>query len=93
MEFLDRRKGLLGLQRLVTRKGDEAARLRCLSGGPPGSFLTAIQGGRMKLGHDMFVVTVWYRLRHHVRADVAPPPCKCSAGVAAEAGLRRSAIR
>ena len=33
----------------------------------------------------MFVVSVWHCLGHHVPTDVAPPPCKCSAGVAAEA--------
>ena len=30
-------------------------------------------------------VSMWQRLGHHAPADVAPPPCKCSAGVAAEA--------
>ena len=39
----------------------------------------------MTLGNDMFVVSVWHRLGHQVPADVAPPPCKCRAGVAAEA--------
>ena len=39
----------------------------------------------MALGNDMFVVSVWHRLGDHVPADVAPPPCKCRAGVAAEA--------
>ena len=33
----------------------------------------------------MFVVSVWHCLGHHVPADVAPPPCKRIAGVAAEA--------
>ena len=37
------------------------------------------------LGNDMFVVSVWHRLGHHVPADVAPPPCKCRVGAAAEA--------
>ena len=55
------------------------------SGGPAGAFLTAIPGGRMTLDDDRFVVSVWHRLGHHVPADVAPVPCKCSAGVAAEA--------
>ena len=27
----------------------------------------------MTLGNDMFVVSVWHRLGHHVPADVAPP--------------------
>ena len=39
----------------------------------------------MTLGNDMFVVSVWHRPGHQVPADVAPPPCKCRAGVAAEA--------
>ena len=58
---------------------------RSSSGGPAGAFLTAIPGGRMTLGNDMVVASVWHRLGHHVPADVAPPPCKCRAGVAAEA--------
>ena len=62
-----------------------AARLRSSFGGPAGAFVTAIPGGCMTLGNAMFVVSVWHRLGHHVPADVAPPPCKCSAGVAAEA--------
>ena len=49
------------------------------SGGLAGAFLTAIPGGRMTLGNDIFVVSVWHRLGQHVPADVAPPPCKCSA--------------
>ena len=55
------------------------------SGGPAGAILTAIPGSRMTLGNDVIVVSVYHRLGHHVPADVAPPPCKCSAGVAAEA--------
>ena len=39
----------------------------------------------MTRGNDMFVVSVWHRPGHHVCADVPPPPCKCSAGFAAEA--------
>ena len=39
----------------------------------------------MTLGNDMFVVSVWHRLGLHISADVAPPPCKCSAGVNPEA--------
>ena len=39
----------------------------------------------MTLDNDMFVVSVWHRLGHHVPANVGPPTCKCSAGVAAEA--------
>ena len=39
----------------------------------------------MTLGNDMFVVSVWHLLGHHVPADVAPPPCKYRAGDAAEA--------
>ena len=57
----------------------DAARLCSSSGGPAGAFLTAIPCGRMTLGNDMFVVSVWHRLGHHVPADVSPPPCKCSA--------------
>ena len=38
----------------------------------------------MTLGNDMFVVSVWHRLGHHVPADVVPPPYTCS-GVAAKA--------
>ena len=67
----------------------DADRLRSSSGGPAGAFLSAIPGGRMTLGNDMLVVSVWHRLGHHVPADVAPPPCKCSAGVAAEADHAR----
>ena len=63
----------------------EAVRLRSSSGGPTGASLTAIPGGRMKLGNGMFVVAVWHRLGHHDPADVAPLPCKCSAGVDAKA--------
>ena len=63
----------------------DAAWLRGSSGGPAGAFLTAIPGGRMTLGNDMFIVSVWHRLGHRVPADVAPPPCKSRAGVAAEA--------
>ena len=74
---------------LDTTQGQRgAARLRSLSGWPSGSFLTTIPGGRMTLGNDMFVVSVWHRLGHHVPADVATPPCKCRAGVAAEADHR-----
>ena len=99
-EFLDGNKGPLGTQQLVRTKEDgachadmlpsfdldttlgqrNAARLRSSSGGPDGAFLTAIPGGRMTLGNDMFVVSVW----HHVPADVAPMPCNCRAGIAAE---------
>ena len=43
----------------------------------------------MTLGNDMFVVSVWHRLGQHVPADVAPPPCKRSVGVAAEADHAR----
>ena len=71
---------------LNTTQGQrDTARLRRSSGGPAGAFMTAIPGGRMTLGNDMFVVSVWHRLGHHVPPDMAPPPCKCSAGVAAEA--------
>ena len=66
-----------------------ACGVRSSSGGPAGAFLSAIPGGRMTLGNDMLVVSVWHRLGHHVPADVAPPPCKCSAGVAAEADHAR----
>ena len=62
----------------------DVARLRSSSGGPAGAFLTAIPGGRIPLDNDIFVVSVWHRLGHHVPADVAPPPCKCSAGITAE---------
>ena len=62
-----------------------AARLRSWSGGPAGAFLTAIPGGRMTLGNDMFVVSVWHRLGRHGPADVPPPPYKCRADIAAEA--------
>ena len=40
----------------------------------------------------LFVVSVWHRLGHHVPADVAPPPCKCSAGVAPEADLDHTMV-
>ena len=35
------------------------------------------------MGDDQFVVAVWHRLGFRVPADVPPPPCKCSVGVAA----------
>ena len=71
---------------LDTTQGQcDAARSRSSSGGPTGAFLTAIPGGRMTLGNEMFNVSVWQRLGHHVPADVAPSPCKCRAGVAAKA--------
>ena len=106
-EFLDSENGLLGVQQLVRRKGDDAchadmlssfdlsttqgqrdavaARLRSWSGGPAGAFLIAIPGGRMTLGNDMFVVSVWHRMGHHVPADVPPPPYKFREHIAAEA--------
>ena len=52
---------------------------------PDRAFLTAIPVGPMTLANDMFVVSVWHHLGHHVPADVATPPCKCRAGVFAEA--------
>ena len=59
---------------LNTTQGQrDAARLRRLSKGPAGAFLPAIPGGCMTLGNDMFVMSVWHRLGHHVPADVAPP--------------------
>ena len=59
---------------LKTTQGQcDAARLRCSFRGPAAAFLTAIPGGRMTLGNDMFVVSLWHRLGHHVPADVAPP--------------------
>ena len=71
---------------LDTTQGQrDAARLRSSSGGSAGAFLTAIPGGRMTLGNDMFVVSAWHRLGHHVPADVALLPCKCRAGIAAKA--------
>ena len=45
--------------------------------------MTAIPGGHMTLGNDMFVLAVWHRLGFRVPTDTAPPPCKCRAGVAA----------
>ena len=69
----------------TTQAQRDAARLRSSSGGPAGAFLTAIPSGRMTLGNDMFVVSVWHRLGHHIPADVAPLPRKCRAGIAAEA--------
>ena len=60
---------------LNTTQGQRnAARLRSSSAGPAGAFLTAILGGRMSLDNDMFVVSVWHRLGHHVHADLPPPP-------------------
>ena len=71
---------------LDTTQGQrDAARLRRSSGGPAGAFLTASPGGRMTLGDDMFVVSVWYHLGHLVPADVAAPPDQCSAGIAGKA--------
>ena len=60
---------------LNTTQGQrDAARLRSSSGGPPRAFVTAILGGRMTLrvGNDMFIVSVWHRLGHHVPATVPP---------------------
>ena len=57
----------------ITQGQRDAARLRSSSGGPAGAFLTAIPGGRMKLGNDMFVVSVWHRRGHHDPADMPPP--------------------
>ena len=76
---------LSGFDLNTTQGQRDAARLRSSSGGPAGAFLTDITGDRMAFGNDMFVVSVWHRLGHQVPADVAPPPCTCSAGVAAEA--------
>ena len=39
----------------------------------------------MAVGNDMFVLSVWQRLGHHIPAEVATSPCKCTAGVAAKA--------
>ena len=49
------------------------------SGGPAGAFLTAILGGRTTPGNAMFVMSAWHHMGHHIPADVARPPCKCSA--------------
>ena len=76
----------VGQPPLRTMAQRDAARLRSSPGGPAGACLIVIPGSGMTLGKDMFVVTVWRRLGHHVPADVAPPSCKGSAGVAAEAG-------
>ena len=47
---------------LNTTEGQcDAARLRISSGGPAGAFLTAIPGGSMPIGNDMFVVYVLQR--------------------------------
>ena len=71
---------------IYTAQGQrDAARLRSSSKRPAGAFLTTILSRRMTLGNNMFIVSDWHRLRHHVPADVAPPPFKCSAGVAAKA--------
>ena len=69
----------------TTLRQRDVAWLRSSSVGSAGVFLTAIPGSSRIFGNDMFVVPVWHRLGHHVPADVAPPPCKCRAGVAAEA--------
>ena len=60
---------------LNTTQGQrDAAKLSSSSGGHAGAFLIAIPGGRMTLGNDMFIVSVWHRLRHHAgTTDVAPP--------------------
>ena len=42
----------------TTQRQRDAARLSSLYGGPAGAFLTAIPGGRMTLGNDMFG-TAW----------------------------------
>lgn len=61
-----------------------AARLRSSCGGPAGAWITARPGGPLTMGNDMFVMGVWHRLGYRVPHSIAPPPCKCSAGVAAE---------
>ena len=77
--------GMLPSFGLNTTQGQRcAARLSSSSGGPARAFLTAILGGRITLGNDMFVVCVAL-LGYHVPADVGAPLCKCSAAVAAEA--------
>ena len=73
----------------TTQGQGHAGRLRGSVGRPVGAYLTAIPGGRMTLGNDMLLVSIWHRLGHHVPTDVRSPyapPCKCSVGVAAEAG-------
>ena len=70
----------------TTQGQRDAARLRSSSAVPTstGAFLTAIPGGHMTFGNYMFVASVWHRLGHHVPPDVALPPRRCSAGVAAK---------
>ena len=71
---------------LNTTQGQrDAARHRSSSGGLAGAFLTAIPGGRMTLGNDMSVVSLWHRRGPMFPPTWPPPPCKCRAGVAAEA--------
>ena len=78
---LVRRKGddachaavLSGFDLNTTQGHPDAARLRSASGRPAKAFLTAVPGGRMTLGNDVFVVSVWHRLGHHDPTDVAPP--------------------
>ena len=70
---------------LSTPAGERAAALiRSSSGGPASAFFTALPGGPLTIGNDMYVMAVWHRLGYRVPSDVAPPPCKCDAGVAAE---------
>lgn len=49
-------------------------KLRSSSGGHAGAFLTAVPGGRMALGNDMFAVSVWHRLGQRAPAEVARKP-------------------
>ena len=52
----------------TTQGQHDAARLRSSPGGPVWAFLIANPGGRITLGNDMFVVSVW----HRIPADLAP---------------------
>ena len=55
-----------------TRGQQNDARLRSSTGGPPGAFLTTIPGNSMLLGNDMFVLSEWHFLGHHVQLTRSP---------------------
>ena len=68
---------LLSFDLNTTQGNPEAARLHGSSGGPAGTFLTAIPVGRMTLGNDIFEVSVWHHLGPAF--PLKWPPCRANA--------------
>lgn len=69
--------GMLSSYNLITTQGKrDASRIFSSPAGAVGALLTAISGDRITLGNDMFVVSVWQRLRRNVPADVDHPLCQ-----------------